>query len=148
MTLLKVIWKLCRAYLLKWELLFIINRIQNWAYPVVFMRPWIGGKKLLPSILGFFQTELTCSEHLQELIRNFPKTYKALTRILFDTKIDQSGRVMRDFIYEDNSIIYASEQSAATKVAGKAVHYTLGMGARVLDFLSGLAAKIPTMVCN
>ena len=122
----------------------IINRIQNWAYPVVFMRPWIGVRNYF-QVFWAFPDRANLFRALARADKKLPKDLQALTRILFDTKIDQSGRVMRDFIYEDSSIIYASEQSAATKVAGKAVHYTLGMGARVLDFLSGLAAKIPTM---
>jgi hypothetical protein len=117
----------------------IIRRLQKWAYANVFMHPFLGFRNILQPLWSFpFRKDLISS--MWEY-NKLPISFKHRATIRFSTVIDQSGRVMREFLFQGDE---SSQLGSIPKWLDKALTPMKLVG-KGFDFLSSWSAKIPTM---
>jgi len=79
-----------------------LRRVYQMAAPVIFWHPWLCFRNVVQPLWGFpFRTELF--RGLVEF-RKLPADFRLKSRIFFDTEVDQSGRSIRDYMYQEENI--------------------------------------------
>jgi hypothetical protein len=105
----------------------IIQKVQRWAYPTIFMHPWLGFRNVVQPLWSFpYRTELFTS------LRTFsklPSHLRDMAMLRFATVIDQSGRPVRDLLFQGEIMSSKGISKIFTP----------------LDAMSNLMGKIPTM---
>ena len=120
----------------------VIRKIQQWAYPTIFMHPWLGFRNVLQPLWSF--------PYRQELFRSFfeydrlPSSLKAKAAIRFATVIDQSGRPIRDWLFQGEDVALLGDLPEWAKIALVPTKVIT----KPLDMLSNLMGKIPTMAIS
>uniref|UniRef100_A0A6M3KKP8 Uncharacterized protein n=1 Tax=viral metagenome TaxID=1070528 RepID=A0A6M3KKP8_9ZZZZ len=117
----------------------VMRRILSWAHPNIFWHPVVGFRNIVQFVWSFpYRTELV--RGIWEF-RSLPASLRNKANERFAISIDQTGRPLRNWMFQDEEISILGEVPEWVK----RVTTPLGYVAKSLDFLSHQTAKIPTI---